>query len=269
ATVAGINGDLFNFADGHPTGIVMQSGVIKTPPFRTRSSIGISQTGDLFVARVSQFGYWQDTGIRHPLSGNKTPQGDGPAGFTPAWGGRTPLVQGAFETVVEPYPPVTTGALLDGIVVAQSSGGGTPIPRDGAVLLAIGSQAPKLQAETPPGSVVHTYFTMTPDWPGQGIVDAIGGGPVTGRDGHPGWTPGEDFLPQQLAPRDPRTGIGQRRDGKIVMVVADGRQPGYSVGLTNFELAQAMVRLGVYTGSALDSGGSSTIAFDGQLLNRP
>jgi phosphodiester glycosidase len=269
ATVAGINGDLFNYGDGHPTGIVMQGGVIKTPPYRTRSSIGISQTGDLFVNRVSQFGYWQDTGIRHPLSVNKTPQGDGTAVFTPAWGARTPLVQGAFETVIEPYPPVTTGGVLDGTVVAQSSGGGTPIPRDGAVLLAIGSQAPKLAAETPPGSVVHTYFTMTPDWPGQGILDALGGGPVTVRNGRAVWTAGEDFLPQQLGPRDPRTGIGQRRDGKIVMVVVDGRRPGYSVGLTNFELAQAMVRLGVYTGSALDSGGSSTIAFDGQLLNRP
>ena len=53
------------------------------------------------------------------------------------------------------------------------------------------------------------------------------------------------------------------------MVDVDGRRPGYSVGLTTFELAQAMVRLGVVTGSALDSGGSSTLAFDGKLLNRP
>ena len=269
ATVAGTNGDLFNWNDGHPTGIVMQGGVIKTPPYRNRSSIGISTSGDLAVQRVSQYGYWQDAGIRHPLSVNKTPQGDGTAVFTPAWGARTPIVQGAFETVIQPYPPVTTGGVLDGTVVAQSTGGGTPIPRDGAVLLAIGSQAPKLAAETPPGSIVHTQFVLTPDWPGQGILDALGGGPVTVRNGRAVWTAGEDFLPQQLGPRNPRTGIGQRRDGKIVMVVVDGRRRGYSVGLTNFELAQAMVRLGVFTGSALDSGGSSTMAFDGELLNRP
>ena len=48
------------------------------------------------------------------------------------------------------------------------------------------------------------------------------------------------------------------------MVVVDGRQPGYSVGMTNFELAQALARLGAVTGSALDSGGSTTMAFDGQ-----
>jgi hypothetical protein len=89
------------------------------------------------------------------------------------------------------------------------------------------------------------------------------------RNGRAVWTAGEDFIPSQISPRDPRTAVGQRRDGKIVLVVVDGRRSGYSVGLTNFELAQALVRLGAVTASALDSGGSSTMAFDGQLLNRP
>ena len=55
----------------------------------------------------------------------------------------------------------------------------------------------------------------------------------------------------------------------MVLVTVDGRQPGYSIGMTNFELAQALVRLGAVTGMALDSGGSATMAFDGTLLNRP
>jgi hypothetical protein len=39
--------------------------------------------------------------------------------------------------------------------------------------------------------------------------------------------------------------------------------------MTNWELAQAMVRLGAVTASSLDAGGSTTMAFDGKLLNRP
>src|SRR5205085_2563998 len=74
---------------------------------------------------------------------------------------------------------------------------------------------------------------------------------------------------QQLAPRSARTGVGQTADGRILLVAADGRQPGYSTGLTNFELALTMMRLGCVTASALDSGGSTTMAFDGKLLNRP
>lgn len=268
ATVVGTNGDLFNWNDGHPTGIVLQDGIIKSPPYRDRSSIGFGADGTLNVARVALFGYWQGLGSRHPLQVNRTPRGDGTSLYTPAWGARTPSVPGASETVLQPFPPTTTGE-LEGTSLAQASGGGTPIPPNGAVLLSIGSQAPRLAAETPPPAVVHVQLVLAPDWPAQGINEALGGGPVVVRNGRAVYTSGEDFLASQLAPRNPRTGIGQRRDGKIVMVVVDGRRPGYSVGLTNFELAQAMVRLGVVTGSALDSGGSSTLAFDGKLLNRP
>ncbi len=268
STVVGTNGDLFNWNDGHPTGIVLQGGIIKSPPYRDRSSVGISDTGTLNVARVALYGYWQGLGSRHPLQVNRTPRGDGTALYTPAWGARTPSIAGAFETVLQPFPPTTTGE-LDGTSLAQATGGGTPIPQNGAVLLSIGSQAPRLATETTPPTVVHVQLVMAPDWPAQGITEALGGGPLVVRNGRAVYTAGEDFLSSQLAPRDPRTGIGQRRDGKLVMVVADGRRAGYSVGLTNFELAQAMVRLDVYTGSALDAGGSSTMAFDGKLLNRP
>jgi len=268
STVVGTNGDLFNWNDGHPTGIVLQGGIIKSPPYRDRSSVGISDTGTLNVARVALYGYWQGLGSRHPLQVNRTPRGDGTALYTPAWGARTPSIAGAFETVLQPFPPTTTGE-LDGTSLAQATGGGTPIPQNGAVLLSIGSQAPRLATETTPPTVVHVQLVMAPDWPAQGITEALGGGPLVVRNGRAIYTAGEDFLSSQLAPRDPRTGIGQRRAGKPVMVVADGRRAGYSVGLTNFELAQAMVRLDVYTGSALDAGGSSTMAFDGKLLNRP
>ena len=89
------------------------------------------------------------------------------------------------------------------------------------------------------------------------------------RNGKPVWTAGEDFLPSQLGPRNPRTAVGQRADGKIILLAVDGRRRGFSVGMTNWELAQAMVRLGAVTASALDAGGSTTMAFDGRLMNRP
>jgi len=89
------------------------------------------------------------------------------------------------------------------------------------------------------------------------------------RNGGPVFRAHEAFSSSQLTPRNPRTGVGQLADGRILLVVTDGRRPGYSVGMTNFELAQTLVRLGAVTGSALDGGGSSTLAFDGSLLNRP
>jgi hypothetical protein len=269
ATVAGVNGDYFNFNDGHPSGVVMENSVIKSPPYNGRSSVGISSTGTLSVARLAMFGYWQGLGSRRPTSVNRTPSGDGTAVFTPAWGAKTPVLANSVEAVLDPFPPTTTGGVLDGTVTAQATGGGTPIPPDGAVLMAHGSQAPKLAAETPVGTAVHVQLVLTPDWPTAGINEAFGGGPVVVRSGKPVYAAGEDFLPSQIAPRDPRTGIGQRKNGQIVMLAVDGREFGSSVGLTNFELAQAMVRLGVVSGAALDSGGSTTMAFDGTVLNHP
>jgi hypothetical protein len=270
ATVAGVNGDLFNFNDGHPTGMVMQNRVLQSPPYRFRSSVGIGADGRLNVGRVSFYGYWQGLGQRRPLTGlNQPPRGDGTSLFTPTWGASTPRIPGVAEAVLQSFPPAVPGGELSGVVSFQDSGGGTPIPRNGAVLLARGSQVAKLQLEAAPGTQVVTRLILSPDWLAAGVTDAIGGGPVIVRNGRPIWAAGEDFLPTQLGPRNPRTAVGQRRDGKIILVAIDGRRRGYSVGVTNFELAQAMVRLGAVTASALDAGGSTTMAFDGKLLNRP
>ncbi len=95
ATVAGVNGDLFNFNDGHPSGMLMQDGVLQSPPYRFRSSVGITSDGKLSVGRVSFFGYWQGLGQRRPLTGlNQPPRGDGTSLFTPAWGAATPKLAG-------------------------------------------------------------------------------------------------------------------------------------------------------------------------------
>ena len=271
ATVAGVNGDLFNFKDGHPSGMLMQNGVLQSPPYRFRSSVGITNDGRLNVGRVSFFGYWQGLGQRRPLTGlNQPPRGDGTSLFTPAWGAATPRIPGVVEAVLRPFPPAVTGKELSGFVFVQNNtGGGTPIPRDGAVLVARGSQVAKLAQEATVGTEIFTRLILSPDWPTSGVTDALGGGPVIVRNGKAVWTAGEDFLPSQLGPRNPRTAVGQRRDGKIILLAVDGRRRGLSVGLTNWELAQAMVRLGAVTASALDAGGSTTMAFDGKLLNRP
>src|SRR4029079_13237052 len=57
--------------------------------------------------------------------------------------------------------------------------------------------------------------------------------------------------------------------GRLGVGAADGPEPGYSVGVSTFELGQILVGLGAVTGTALDSGGSTTMAVNGKLLNRP
>lgn len=75
------------------------------------------------------------------------------------------------------------------------------------------------------------------------------------------------------AARHPRTFIGQvyRTDDVLeyYIVVADGRQPEYSMGLTNYEMATILAAKGCTFGYNLDGGGSSVIRFNGKTLNRP
>lgn len=268
ATVAGVNGDLFTFSEGLPSGMLMQSGVLKAPPHPLRSSVGITDDGRLAIERIAMLGQWQGSGQRRPLAGlNQRPGPEGASLFTSAWGSATPFAQGTVEVVLQPFPPATPFTDLTGVVTVAKPGGGTPIPPDGAVLVARGSSAGRLAAEAPLGQTVTVRLILRPQW--GGIVDAIGGGPLIVRNGQPVFRALEDFSSGQLNLRHPRTGVGQRADGSMVFVAVDGRQPGYSTGMTNFELAQTMVRLGAVTASALDAGGSTTMAFDGKLLNRP
>jgi exopolysaccharide biosynthesis protein len=67
----------------------------------------------------------------------------------------------------------------------------------------------------------------------------------------------------------PRTAIGLISANHYVFVVVDGRNPGYSNGVTMTGLAQIMQGLGATTTYNLDGGGSSTLYFDGKVVNQP
>jgi exopolysaccharide biosynthesis protein len=68
---------------------------------------------------------------------------------------------------------------------------------------------------------------------------------------------------------NPRTGIGTISNNHFVLVVVDGRQPGYSKGVTLAEFAQIFKDLGCTTAYNLDGGGSSTMYFMGEVVNSP
>lgn len=67
---------------------------------------------------------------------------------------------------------------------------------------------------------------------------------------------------------NPRTAIGIVGENHYVFVVSDGRTSD-SQGLSLYELAEFMQSLGVTTAYNLDGGGSSTLYFNGQVVNQP
>ena len=67
---------------------------------------------------------------------------------------------------------------------------------------------------------------------------------------------------------NPRTAVGIIDTNHFVFVVSDGRTS-ESSGLSLYELAQFMKGLGVKTAYNLDGGGSSTMYFNGRVVNNP
>lgn len=67
---------------------------------------------------------------------------------------------------------------------------------------------------------------------------------------------------------NPRTAIGQISEGHYLLVVSDGRTK-ESTGLSLRQLAELMQSLGAQVAYNLDGGGSSTMVFQGRVVNNP
>ncbi|MCF0155062.1 MAG: phosphodiester glycosidase family protein [Veillonella sp.] len=67
----------------------------------------------------------------------------------------------------------------------------------------------------------------------------------------------------------PRTAIGQKKDGTVLFLVIDGRQPGYSIGATLRDVQDILYDQGCYIAANLDGGSSSTLYYNGNVVNKP
>lgn len=109
------------------------------------------------------------------------------------------------------------------------------------------------------------------------FYQCVGGGPKLLFAGSVNWQrSGELINGERFADggawdsRQPWTAIGVSQDETtMIWVVVDGRQPGYSVGVTPWEIGALLQELGAYEGMKCDGGGSSTMVLDGRLLNSP
>ena len=103
------------------------------------------------------------------------------------------------------------------------------------------------------------------------IQEAVGGSVYLVKDGKPVVTSAADYYNS----RHSRTCVGITAEGKVVMMVLDGRQEPFSAGGTAEELAQIMLDAGCVTAINLDGGGSTTFVAKQEgsntltVVNRP
>lgn len=108
----------------------------------------------------------------------------------------------------------------------------------------------------------------------QGATNTLSFGPILIQDGQitsdfSNVKIDTNFGNRSIQNANPRTAIGMIAPNHYVFVVVDGRNEGYSRGMTLTELADLMQDLGATEAYNLDGGGSSTMYFMGRVVNNP
>lgn len=148
---------------------------------------------------------------------------------------------------------------LIGLALSRGQVVSPPVPRGiGGAVLAITRRNRAWITTSGPGFQPGRYWT------------AVAGSEVILKDG--AVPPLADVTFNKTA--HPRTAVGLTQGGRsLILLVIDGRQPGYSDGATMDEVAAWLLRFGATDGLNLDGGGSTTLVReDGDravVLNRP
>ena len=87
------------------------------------------------------------------------------------------------------------------------------------------------------------------------VKNAVGTGTVIVKDSEPV----DDRTFSHYLSAQPRSAVGIRADGSLVLYAVDGRQASYSVGLKLYDLAKRMASLGCVYAANLDGGGSTAV----------
>lgn len=69
--------------------------------------------------------------------------------------------------------------------------------------------------------------------------------------------------------KHPRTVIGKYPNGDILLIIIDGRNDNWSEGVTLERVQEKLIYLGVEEAYNLDGGGSTTLFYNGNILNKP
>jgi len=155
---------------------------------------------------------------------------------------------------------------LAGQVLSVVFGGNVPFDPGQMVISAQGAPADKL-AQLRPGDWVAIDQSIGEE--ADRALHVLGAGPRlldTGLivvAGNP-----EGFPPDIMSGRSPRTAVGLKENGDIVLFVADGRSK-ESSGLTLWETGEILQAFGVVDAINLDGGGSSEMVIGDRVLNAP
>ncbi len=288
--VAGVNGGYFAIGSpglGDPVGVLSVGGRLVSEPVGARTALFVPRSAaQRVMVRAPRFrGTATLAGHRRAVDGvdrirGRIPACGGLGGDRPTqrpdpfltctdsselivydrrFGTRTRTSKAGIELVVR-----------DGAVTQVRTAPNTAIPADGYILSGSGDAARFLRAarrgDRPDVDLGLRDGASTLD--PAAFESITGGGPRLLRAGRIDITARSEAQ-ESLAGRSPRTLVGVRSDGRVLLVAIDGRRRGWSVGTTFAESARVMRALGAREAMDFDDGGSTAMVVGSRVVNRP
>jgi len=181
--------------------------------------------------------------------------------FNKYFGSSTKTNNTVTELRLKRVSPLVIGDTIKFVVKAKNVGlGNMTYNPDEYVLSGNGTSKAFLDSTILVNDTIKIVFNTNP-FRGQ-IYSMTGGGPTLVING---------TIPSGLQTAvHPRTAVGFNQDStKIFFVTVDGRQPGFSVGMSLPELANYMLSIGCWNAVNLDGGGSTTMVVRNRVVNSP
>lgn len=195
--------------------------------------------------------------------------------FTPRFG-RMTLTRRCYEFTLKKITLPITGKYTSRFVVTEVNRyGNSIIPPDGVVLAIESRTARKWTKKLTAATKGTLEIALTPEkW--QHVQQGIGGNLRLVRDGKVEpelvefrTTRGRSaYAHSNGASRHPRSALGFN-DDKLFLIAVDGRQHGYSMGMTLYDMGKFFSELGIKHAINFDGGSSSTLWALGGVVNSP
>lgn len=240
----------FNFSYGQPSGLVIQNGKILSGSIGYGITLLIREGKAWFQNNPVKVWVETEEG-KLPIDRiNPYPEEKGILVYTPEYGSANRIKGKASTCIVK-----------DDIVISSGeTDGEVSIPRDGFLIVDLRTgQTPVL--EFFPGQRVKLL------WDGDAEQGYQCSGPLV--ENGVNVAGNSDPWAGNLGIHAPRTAVGIKDENTLFFVVVDGRQPGYSRGVTGKQLADIMITLGASEAAILDGGASSEMIVGDAVVNKP
>jgi hypothetical protein len=276
----GVLGDMRGYG-GVLENLHIQDGELMTQPTDQEACFGVTEAGEFLIGPVElKANITIGDGV-FPVEciNQRRLDGCNTILYTPRLGYSTHTKRRGLELILSDLKLPVGGSYASEFVVAGiQTEGNNPIPKDGAVLSFRSRVEKTFISQFSEGQRGKIELALHPPaW--NDVVHAIGGRLRLVKNGEVNETLAQlhrdekKHTPGKRTPilplsHEPRTAFGYN-DQKLLLIVADGRQPDYSTGLSLYELATILTELGATEAINLDGGSSSTFIVDGEVINRP